>query len=72
MSDFENLTISEQAQYIWDRCKYVANRTYSNQMINLYCDGLTYYEIWLFNNQIIKIERLSDKKILERYMMKLN
>jgi hypothetical protein len=71
------LTLSEQYEIISKHGNYLGVRSYYNYFINLYLLEDKFFELWFFrpNNEIEKIEELTDLKKLDLYivhMQKLN
>lgn len=68
------MSLSKQYEIITQRGKYLGVRDYYNYFINLYLLDDTFYELWYFrpDNEIEKIEKLTDKKKLDLYISYMN
>lgn len=68
---FDSLTLSTQAEVIWDFGEYVASRTYYGFRVNLYAMPGFLVEIYYsgyFLSQIETIKILNDQNILSKYV----
>jgi hypothetical protein len=68
------MDLSQTYDLITSKGQYIGVRSYYNYFINLYLLDDEFYELWYFReeNQIEKIEKLTDKKKLDLYIGYMN
>jgi hypothetical protein len=68
---FNNLSLNEQGEYVFQNGKFISNRFYYNYNIALYCVEDDFFEVFYFepDNKIEKIERVKDLKVLDLYII---
>ncbi len=68
--EFGKLDIDERANLLWDKGEFISYCSHSNQTIALYAFSKMYVELFYTNldNEILKIEIMSDWKRLNQYL----
>ncbi len=68
--EFDTLSINDKADLVWEQGEFIADRYYYNQILGLWAMKGFYVEMFYSQdeNRITKIERVTDEKVLERYI----
>jgi len=70
LEEFGQLPVDEQAQYVWDRGRYLMNREGQRTLANLYAVSNFYVEVWYdrVSNSITAITCFDDVSKLDTYL----